>query len=87
MNNTFQLVVTLYLLYTQIGLAFLAGVCFAIALIPINRWIANKIGALSEGLMSSKDARVSLTTEAMTGVKEIKLLAWEDVFIEKIQGM
>lgn len=37
--------------------------------------------------MTSKDARVSLTTEAMTGVKQIKLLAWEDVFIEKIQGM
>jgi ATP-binding cassette subfamily C (CFTR/MRP) protein 10 len=34
----------LYLLYLQIGIAFLAGVIFAIILIPINRLIANKIG-------------------------------------------
>lgn len=78
---------TLYLLYTQIGLAFLAGVAFAVALIPVNRWIANKIGSLSVSLMTAKDARVSLTTEAINGAKQIKLLAWEDVFIEKIQGI
>lgn len=39
-----QIVVSLYLLYMQIGLAFLAGLIFAILLIPINKWIANKIG-------------------------------------------
>lgn len=82
-----QLFVTLYLLYTQIGLSFLAGVAFAVALIPVNRWIANKIGSLSASLMTAKDARVSLTSEAINGAKQIKLLAWEDVFIEKIQGM
>jgi len=39
-----QVIVTLYLLYLQIGLAFLAGLIFAIILMPINRIIANKIG-------------------------------------------
>lgn len=75
------------MLYTQIGLAFLAGVAFAVALIPVNRWIANKIGSLSVSLMTAKDARVSLTSESINGAKQIKLLAWEDVFIEKIQGL
>lgn len=82
----FQLFMALYLLYTQIGIAFIAGVCFATALIPINRWIANAIQSYSQGLMSAKDARISLTTEAMAGAKQIKLLTWEKVFIEKIQG-
>lgn len=83
----FQLVVTLYLLYIQLGLAFIAGVIFAAALIPINRWIAIKIGKLSEGLMSAKDSRISMVSESMAGIKQIKLNAWEDIFIEKIQQL
>ncbi|XP_058453342.1 ATP-binding cassette sub-family C member 10 [Malaya genurostris] len=81
----FQLFTTLYLLYTQLGLAFLAGVAFAILLIPINRQIALKIGQLSQGLMTAKDGRISVTTETITGAKHIKLNAWEDVFIGKIE--
>lgn len=83
----FQLFTSLYLLYTQIGAAFIAGVIFAIALIPINRWIATKIGILSRGLMTAKDARVSVCAETMENAKQIKLLAWENVFIEKIQSI
>jgi len=41
-----QVAVTLYLLYRQIGISFLAGVIFAVLLIPINRFLANKIGKI-----------------------------------------
>uniref|UniRef100_A0A182QDF7 Multidrug resistance-associated protein 7 n=1 Tax=Anopheles farauti TaxID=69004 RepID=A0A182QDF7_9DIPT len=81
----FQLFTTLYLLYTQLGVAFVAGVAFAILLIPINRKIAQRIGQLSEGLMGAKDARVTVTTETISGAKDVKLNAWETVFIGKIQ--
>jgi hypothetical protein len=40
----FQIGVSFYLLYTQVGLAFLAGAVFTILLIPINKYIASKIG-------------------------------------------
>ncbi|XP_046809062.1 ATP-binding cassette sub-family C member 10 [Lucilia cuprina] len=80
----FQLFTTLYLLYTQLGAAFIAGVIFAVALIPINRWLAKRIGHYSQGLMTAKDARISATSETITGAKQIKLNAWEDVFIKKI---
>ncbi|XP_062548884.1 ATP-binding cassette sub-family C member 10 [Armigeres subalbatus] len=83
----FQLFTTLYLLYTQLGLAFLAGVTFAIILIPINRQIAMKIGQLSQGLMTAKDGRIAITTETISGAKHIKLNAWEDVFISKIENI
>lgn len=84
--NKLQVFVTLYLLYTQIGLAFVGGVIFAIILIPITRWLANKISAISKELLKAKDARVSLTYETLSGAKQIKVLAWEDIFIEKIQS-
>lgn len=74
------------MLYTQIGVAFLAGVIFATTLIPINRWLAKKKAALSVSLLEAKDARVSQSVEALAAAKQIKILAWEDVFIDKIQS-
>lgn len=47
--------------FLQVGLAFLAGLAFAVLLIPINRQIAIKIGDLSTCMMSQKDARVKVS--------------------------
>lgn len=74
------------MLYTQIGVAFVSGVLFAIVLIPINRWLANRISTYSSQLLEAKDSRVSQMCEAISGAKQIKILAWEDVFIERIQS-
>lgn len=83
----FQLFTTLYLLYVQLGVAFVSGVIFAVLLIPINRYIAQKIGKLSAFLMTAKDGRIFVTTEALTGAKQIKLQALEDIFTDKIQEL
>jgi ATP-binding cassette subfamily C (CFTR/MRP) protein 10 len=83
----FQLFTTLYLLYTQLKFAFIPGVIFAIILIPINRYIATKISVYSKSLMEAKDKRVKLTTEALIGVKQIKLQALEDIFTERISAL
>lgn len=83
----FKLFTTLYLLYLQLGSAFLAGVIFAALLIPINRWLAKRIGIYSTGLMTAKDARLSATTETMEGAKQIKTNAWEPIFISKIRAL
>lgn len=83
----FRLFTTLYLLYLQLGAAFLAGVIFAALLIPVNRWLAKRIGVYSTGLMTAKDARLSVTTETMEGAKQIKSNAWEPIFIKKIREL
>ncbi|XP_057666967.1 ATP-binding cassette sub-family C member 10 isoform X2 [Diorhabda carinulata] len=80
----FQLVVTLYLLYEQVGLAFLAGVIFTIILIPINKYIANKIGQLSTKIMEQKDERVKLISEILRSIRAIKLYVWEQHFVRNI---
>lgn len=79
-----QLVVTLYLLYRQIGISFFAGVLFTVILIPINKYIANKIGQLSTKMMKFKDQRVRLIGETLRGLTTIKFNAWEDYFLESI---
>lgn len=37
--------------------------------------------------MTAKDARLAATNETISGAKQIKLHAWEDVFIEKIRTL
>ena len=44
----------------QVGLAFLAGVVFCVLLVPVNRWLAVKIGTLSTRMMAEKDNRVKV---------------------------
>lgn len=56
-----QIIVALILLYREIGISFLAGVGFALMLIPLNRWIAVKIGSLSTEMMLQKDRRVNVS--------------------------
>lgn len=49
---------TLYLLLTlQVQFAFLAGLALVILLIPVNRWLANRIQAASVKMMGAKDRR------------------------------
>ncbi|KAH9492912.1 Multidrug resistance-associated protein 7 [Bulinus truncatus] len=80
----FQIIVSLVLLYQQVGLAFLAGVGFALILIPINRSIAIKIGELSTEMMAHKDERVKFTNELLHGIKVVKLYSWESNFTSDI---
>ncbi|CAB3365957.1 Hypothetical predicted protein [Cloeon dipterum] len=82
-----QIAVTLYLLYLQVGPAFLAGLAFSIILIPINKCIASKIGQLSEKLMACKDDRVKCMTEAISGIRVLKYHVWEEHFINKIKKL
>nr|AIN44105.1 multidrug resistance-associated protein 5-like protein [Laodelphax striatellus] len=83
----FQLAVTLYLLFQQVGISFLAGLIFSIVLIPINKCIASCIGNLSKKMMDEKDKRVKMSAEALRGIKVIKMHVWEEYFVEKIMGI
>ena len=44
----------------QVGLSFLGGVAIAVLLIPVNRWLAKKIGKLTDDMMAHKDSRVKV---------------------------
>ncbi|XP_075224680.1 ATP-binding cassette sub-family C member 10 [Lycorma delicatula] len=80
----FQIAVTLYLLYLQVGISFIAGLLFTIILIPINKLLATWIGNISVKMMEQKDERVKITSEVLRGIRVVKLHVWEDFFIEKI---
>ncbi|NWI45078.1 MRP7 protein, partial [Picathartes gymnocephalus] len=81
-----QLAITLYLLYQQVGVAFLGGVALALLLVPINKVIANRIMVNSEKMLKHKDTRVKLMTEFLCGIRVIKFYAWEKHFSTRINA-
>ena len=79
-----QIAIVLYLLYQQIGLTFLIGLAFTIILIPINKIIASKIAQLSQEMMLYKDERVKLVSEIIYGIRTIKMNAYENYFMNRM---
>lgn len=58
----FNIVIALYLLYREVGLAFLSGLVCAILMVPLNKYVASKIGQMSVKLMTYKDQRLKLVS-------------------------
>lgn len=55
-----QVAVSIILLYLQIGVSCIVGVAFLVVLVPLNRYIAGRIGTYSASLMHHKDFRVKV---------------------------
>ncbi|XP_039915648.1 ATP-binding cassette sub-family C member 10 isoform X1 [Hirundo rustica] len=81
-----QLAVTLYLLYQQVGVAFLGGMALALLLVPINKIVVNRIMANNEKMLKHKDTRVKLMTEFLCGIRVIKFYVWEKHFSTRINA-
>ncbi|NXI95943.1 MRP7 protein, partial [Psophia crepitans] len=82
----FQFAITLYLLYQQVGVAFLGGLGLALLLVPINKVIANRIMMNNKEMLKHKDTRVKLMTEFLCGIRVIKFYAWEKHFSTRINA-
>ncbi|GBF90620.1 hypothetical protein Rsub_03192 [Raphidocelis subcapitata] len=79
-----QLAVAMWLLYTQVRFAFVAGVALCLAMLPINRLLAGRIQKASIQMMAHKDERVSLMAELLHGVRVVKALSWEPAFVSRL---
>ncbi|XP_036624800.1 multidrug resistance-associated protein 7 isoform X2 [Trichosurus vulpecula] len=82
-----QLSITLYLLYQQVGLAFLGGLGLALLLVPLNKVIASRILAKNKSMLQHKDARVKLMTELLCGIRVIKFCGWEQTLASRVQKL
>ncbi|XP_077426239.1 ATP-binding cassette sub-family C member 10 isoform X2 [Vanacampus margaritifer] len=80
----FQLAIALYLLYVQVGVAFLGGLGVALLLVPFNKFLASRILSNNQDMLRYKDARVKLMTEILFGIRVIKFYGWEDHFARKV---
>ena len=58
-----------------------------ILMIPFGQLVSKRIASIQEELMKVKDKRINKTSEALEGIKLIKLQAWEHAFLERISGI
>ncbi|CAI7775816.1 unnamed protein product [Closterium sp. NIES-54] len=81
-----QILVALLLLYWQVSYAFLAGLAVVLLLIPVNRWLAGRIGEASKQMMASKDARVQAMQELLDHVAAVRAMAMEGALLSRINA-
>ena len=58
----------------------LKGLIVMLILIPVNNYITNKMRYITQRLMKHKDKRIKLINEILSGIKVLKLYAWESSF-------
>jgi len=80
----FQIVLCMVSLYQLVGISMLAGVGAMILMVPVNGLIARIMKNLQKKQMKNKDARTRLVTEILNNMKSIKLFAWSNAFMNKL---
>lgn len=85
-SSVFQIFVSLMLLVQLLGwVPTLATFAIVLCCIPLEARLLSMITSLRKSLSSMTDQRVNAISEAIKGIKLIKLYAWEVPFIRRIQ--
>lgn len=80
----FQIIVSCFLLWQQIGVATFAGVAVILLVIPLMTFISKAMRKLQQRLMEVKDERIKICVEVLSGIKVVKLKAWENSFGQRV---
>ena len=81
-----QIVVALVLLWFQVKQAVFGGLAVIVLSIPLNYLLASFQKKLQVGQLKFKDRRIRQMGEILSGIKVIKLYAWEIPFMKRISG-
>ncbi|KAI1280801.1 Multidrug resistance-associated protein 1 [Halotydeus destructor] len=82
-----QMGLSLYFLFNELGWSTVAGLIVMVILIPLNGYVADLTKKMQTKQMKEKDERVKAMNEILTGIKVIKLYAWEESFMTLVLGM
>ncbi|XP_058517742.1 ATP-binding cassette sub-family C member 2-like isoform X2 [Ochotona princeps] len=80
----FQILLTILLLWQELGPAVLAGMAILVLVIPINVFVAIRIKKLKKSQTKNKDKQIKLLKEIFHGIKILKLYAWEPAYRKKV---
>ncbi|ODM94820.1 Multidrug resistance-associated protein 1, partial [Orchesella cincta] len=83
-NAPVLLFLALYFLWGILGPSSLAGVVVILIILPLNAFVATKAQKLQKQQMKWKDKRTKLMSEILSGIKVLKLYAWELSFENQV---
>ncbi|PRP78236.1 hypothetical protein PROFUN_13846 [Planoprotostelium fungivorum] len=81
------IIVSIVLLYQQIGISSVAGIVVMFILVPINAKISIVVRNLQRQVMKLRDKRIEKMNEIVNGIRIIKLFAWEESFQQQVDGV
>ncbi|XP_069503213.1 multidrug resistance-associated protein 1-like isoform X2 [Ambystoma mexicanum] len=81
------IVIGMVFLWKTLGIAVLAGVGVFVLNIPFMTGFGVKIKKLQGEQMKHKDSRIKSMNEILQGIKVLKLYAWENAFLKKVQDV
>ncbi|KAG1690982.1 Multidrug resistance-associated protein 7 [Nymphon striatum] len=79
-----QILISLYLIYNQIGTAFVSCIVYGLFLIPFTHFLCTKVMKYETNFMEFKDDRVKLMNEILKGFRVVKYYAWDVEFKKKV---
>ncbi|XP_051464306.1 ATP-binding cassette sub-family C member 4 isoform X2 [Apus apus] len=82
-----QAVAVTALLWMEIGPSCLAGMAVLIILLPIQTCIGRLFSSLRSKTATLTDVRIRTMNEVISGMKIIKMYAWEKSFAELVNGL
>eukprot|EP01039_Chlorochromonas_danica_P007900 gene7900-8715_t len=80
----FQIALALFFLWRQLGISCLSGMAVIVVAIPVTSKVSQHMKTLQKALSKIRDERIKLTNEVLSGMKVIKLQAWEQEFSQRI---
>ncbi len=83
-STPLTLLVTLAVMYTQVGWSSLAGFAVLLLLAPAQARLGTLVGRLRGATVKHTDERAKVMSEVLTGIRLIKLCAWEAAFADKV---
>jgi ATP-binding cassette, subfamily C (CFTR/MRP), member 1 len=82
--SVFQITVSCFLLWKQLGVSTFAGVAVIMLMLPVTSAISKLMRRLQLRLMKVKDERIKVCHEVLSGMKVIKMQAWENSFTRRV---
>jgi ATP-binding cassette subfamily C (CFTR/MRP) protein 1 len=83
----FRIVISMVLLYAQLGPAALVGALMLVLLFPVQTVIISKMQKLTKEGLQRTDKRISLMNEVLAAMDTVKCYAWEQSFQSKVQDI
>nr|AAF19743.1 Similar to gb/AF008124 Arabidopsis thaliana glutathione S-conjugate transporting ATPase (AtMRP1) and contains two PF/00664 ABC transporter transmembrane regions and two PF/00005 ABC transporter structures [Arabidopsis thaliana] len=83
----FRIIVSMVLLYQQLGVASIFGSLILFLLIPFQTLIVRKMRKLTKEGLQWTDKRVGIIYEILASMDIVKCYAWEKSFESRIQGI
>ncbi|KAF6375882.1 ATP binding cassette subfamily C member 4 [Rhinolophus ferrumequinum] len=82
-----QAIVVTALLWMEIGISCLAGMAVLIILLPLQSCIGKLFSSLRSKTAAFTDVRIRTMNEVITGIRIIKMYAWEKSFADLITNL